>query len=387
LDALIICVGVLTLLPTVSDLLRSSPALRLIRFTRLALYGTRAGGSATVDTKLGPSVQLAAPLSFKGFALESAPTEQFQTASWEQILERITSKTEDWLMVSGLNTNETNRIAEALQVPVTALRSSFFDSPFPRIERMENYVTLFMWYPQMPDYKRGDLPTITRNPVLLVASMDNVVTLTLQDTDLPSSIPQRMKDMDPSMPLLMRTTAAFLKVIVRRYARIGDALEMAVLGIEARQGQVNDKQFLDETFRLRSEISRVRSSVKHLVQVLRQLADRPVAIRGFDQGSRASFTVLGDDADSIYDSVDDLMDNLSALVDLRLNISSFQMNKVMRLLAILTGLTLLPAVTGGLLGMNLIGNPWPPSLLQVVYCLGFGMSSCLYIFAVKGWFR
>jgi Mg2+ and Co2+ transporter CorA len=63
------------------------------------------------------------------------------------------------------------------------------------------------------------------------------------------------------------------------------------------------------------------------------------------------------------------------------------MNKVMRLLAILTTLTLIPAITGGMLGMNLLDNPWPLTLAEVSYCVAAGMSFSLYIFAIKGWFR
>ena len=38
-----------------------------------------------------------------------------------------------------------------------------------------------------------------------------------------------------------------------------------------------------------------------------------------------------------------LSDSVLGLVDLRLNVSSFQMNRVMRLLALLTALALMPA--------------------------------------------
>jgi Mg2+ and Co2+ transporter CorA len=63
------------------------------------------------------------------------------------------------------------------------------------------------------------------------------------------------------------------------------------------------------------------------------------------------------------------------------------MNRVMRVLAVISVLGLIPAVVGGLFGMNLIDNPWPWTLKQVSFCVGFAMTMCLYFFFVKGWLR
>jgi len=81
------------------------------------------------------------------------------------------------------------------------------------------------------------------------------------------------------------------------------------------------------------------------------------------------------------------MGTFGAQVDFQLNVSSFQMNKVMRVLAVLTALTIIPAVTGGLLGMNIAGKTWSPNLEQVSFGVAVGMAFCLYIFAVNGWMR
>jgi Mg2+ and Co2+ transporter CorA len=196
-----------------------------------------------------------------------------------------------------------------------------------------------------------------------------------------------LDETDTGIPALVKATHALLESIVSRYARINDQLETAIMQIEIDQAALNDRVFLDRTFRLRGEITRVRSSLKHLSQVLRRMAHQQVAIKGFEVVPRPAFAVLADDADNVYESIDDLMVSLGALVDLRLNVSSFQMNKVMRVLAVLTALTLIPAVTGGLLGMNLSDNPWPATLQQVSFGVAVGMALCLYIFAVKGWLR
>ena len=61
------------------------------------------------------------------------------------------------------------------------------------------------------------------------------------------------------------------------------------------------------------------------------------------------------------------------------------MNRVMRVLAVVSVLGLIPAVVGGLFGINLIDNPWPFTLRQVAFFVVYGTVLCLYVFLVKGW--
>ena len=73
--------------------------------------------------------------------------------------------------------------------------------------------------------------------------------------------------------------------------------------------------------------------------------------------------------------------------DLRLNLASFEMNRVMRVLAVVSVLGLVPALAGGLLGMNLAESPWSPTLAQVSYAVASVMALLLYTFVAKGWLR
>ena len=48
---------------------------------------------------------------------------------------------------------------------------------------------------------------------------------------------------------------------------------------------------------------------------------------------------------------------------------------------------LIPSVAGGLLGMNVKGNPWSVTLGQVAFGIAMSMATALYVFARKGWLR
>jgi Mg2+ and Co2+ transporter CorA len=96
---------------------------------------------------------------------------------------------------------------------------------------------------------------------------------------------------------------------------------------------------------------------------------------------------LSDTADYLYETVNKVREGVLSLIELHLNVVSFEMNRVMRVLAVVSVLGLIPAVVGGLLGMNLSGNPWPLTLPQVTFAVGMRMLTCLHFFVAKGWLR
>ena len=59
----------------------------------------------------------------------------------------------------------------------------------------------------------------------------------------------------------------------------------------------------------------------------------------------------------------------------------------LKLLAVVSFLGLIPSVVGGLLGMNVDGNPWSVTLGQVSFGVAMAMAVSLYVFAVKGWLK
>jgi Mg2+ and Co2+ transporter CorA len=59
----------------------------------------------------------------------------------------------------------------------------------------------------------------------------------------------------------------------------------------------------------------------------------------------------------------------------------------MKMLAVLTALTMVPAIVRGLLGMNLIDNPWPATLLQMVTVVGLVMVLTAWVYFNIGWLR
>lgn len=381
LDALIIIAALLALIPSGPDMLRNAPAIRLLRLGRLALLGTRSSVAFRASSLAPESVVPLVDLEPRILSLGASGT-KFEAITWEDGLARIRSAEPDWLLISGVSESRLAPIADALGVPVKAMQG-LFQSTVPRFDTLEQFSTFFARYPlpMRPGQK------LVRTPVLLVGTSDNVVVLSRQRSDLEPRVEARLAGLDDSTPRMIRATLALVGEIMQAYRDVMGVLEASLQAIELNQSRQRDDEFLGKTFELRADILKVRSSLKHLRSAIRDIASGKLTIAGADSADRAPFRFLADDASDLYEEIDDLREALQNLVDLRLNVSSFQMNRVMRLLALLTALALIPATFGGLLGMNLVDAPWSGTLAQVSFGVAAGMALSLYIFVVKGWLR
>ncbi|MBR9908944.1 MAG: hypothetical protein GYB33_01175 [Gammaproteobacteria bacterium] len=392
LDVFIILAALISLLPFTAETLGASPALRLIRFVRVAVLGTRSSARLAGPVTAQAASAARSSGELQAWALDfDAGGKGLQSVDWQHLLERIGSEQEDWLYVSGVGEDLLAPLAASFAVPEPVLHGKLYGAAFPRLDRLERYVTLFAWYPQLSGDISAESTVIQRAGLLLVGADKNVAVLEREPSDLRRRVERRLQESeasgDATGPALVNATHALVKEVVRAYARVAEWLETRLMAIEANEASLRDREFLQRTFLLRAEISRVRTTLRHLAEVTRSLNSRRIAIRGFEVGNLPQFQLLASEASDLYERVDDLSENLAALVDMRLNVSSFQMNKVMRLLAILTTLALIPSVAGGMLGMNLIDTPWPASLPQVAFWVGSGMALSLYWFAIKGWLR
>src|SRR5213075_3172864 len=118
-----------------------------------------------------------------------------------------------------------------------------------------------------------------------------------------------------------------------------------------------------------------------------EIVEGRTSLAGKSEAALDKFRRLSTTVEYLYDTVVNVRDEVVSVIELHLNIVSFDMNRVMRVLAVVSVLGLIPAVIGGLFGMNLIDNPWPFTLPQVAFAVCLAMVLGLYFFVVKGWLR
>jgi Mg2+ and Co2+ transporter CorA len=167
-------------------------------------------------------------------------------------------------------------------------------------------------------------------------------------------------------------------------SRVAHRFDEEVRGLEALEG---GNVFLRETFRLRREISTTAIDLWHVKGIVRALANGKAKLGGVDLKEEKHLDDLLAEMDSLYETVNKSNEEVKTLIELHINFKSFETNAFLKLLAVVSFLGLIPSVAGGLLGMNLLGNPWPFTLSQVAFGVAMTMATALYVFAVKGWLR
>ena len=121
--------------------------------------------------------------------------------------------------------------------------------------------------------------------------------------------------------------------------------------------------------------------------LLEAMAEGRRGLPGLDAPIRDAIRLLAEDADFHYETLDHTREAVLSLIDLHINMASHDTNRFMRLVAIMSTLALIPAITGGLLGMNLGDSPWPITLSQVAFVTLMLMLAVLYTFLAKGWLK
>jgi Mg2+ and Co2+ transporter CorA len=117
------------------------------------------------------------------------------------------------------------------------------------------------------------------------------------------------------------------------------------------------------------------------------LRSKKVALAAITDEDMQLFDVQFEEADFLYETAENINDSLGTLRDLHLNTTTYEMTRVMRFIAVLTCLALIPTIAGGLLGMNLVDVPFPITLPEVGLIVGGLLFIALYSFYKMGWLR
>jgi Mg2+ and Co2+ transporter CorA len=176
-------------------------------------------------------------------------------------------------------------------------------------------------------------------------------------------------------------------LVLARDEELAGRLERTVRQIEELPAIESPDSFFKQTFRLKRVLSAAKSDLWRLRGLLEMLADGRRLLPGLDPGQRESVAPLIEEADYLYETVDNIREAVLSLIELHIDIAAHDTTRFMRLLAIVTTLALIPAVVGGLLGMNLVEAPWPVTLGQVAFGALVLTLGVLYTFMAKGWLR
>ncbi len=381
-DLATVVIPMASALPSVSDVLRSSPVLRLARLIRLFTLGVRASG-IVVRRKDDAEGAVAAAGPVRITRHSGGPTAEPTATTRDALLEWLRGGGPGWFHVTNPATDDVMAFGEAAGLPAGFLDTHLLTATHPHVFVGKNCTAVFLW--AQPEAQEG---AVERRPLLILLWAKRVLSFSRApvaaiETPVPPAAESELSDV--SLPA--RVAVSLIQRVVQDNETLVGGFEQQLRALEEVPLRESRPVFFEQTFRLKKQLSAAQWDLWRLKAVLQQLGDERTPLAGGSAAARESIGRLGATADYLYETVVNTREDLLAVIDLHLNVVSFDMNRVMRVLAVVSVLGLIPAVIGGLLGMNLIDNPWHFTLPQVSFVVVFGMLSGLYFFVVKGWLR
>lgn len=372
LDAAIVVGSIASLLPSVSDAARTMPALRILRLFRVLLFGVRVGhGVANPVLPSQRRVPEGAPAVSRLAPRDAAA----RPGAWGDLLEWAASPTSEWIHASNLPPQRLREAAEAAGVPNVMVEAALNESSYPRLESRARWSALTLSLPS-----RSDI--VQRDPLLLLVSEDDMLSLALYPLDLEKP-PEAYGD----LPWGPRCALDVVRRVLARNEEFAGRLERDVRELEALPADESPEHFFESTFRLKRALAVAKGDLWRLRGLLEMLAEGRRTLPGLGESGREAARALGEEADYLYETVDNAREAVLSLIDLHINVAAHETNRFMRLVAIMSTLGLIPAITGGLLGMNLADSPWSVTLGQVAFATLILILGVLYAFLAKGWLR
>jgi Mg2+ and Co2+ transporter CorA len=381
-DVVTIVVPLASALPGVSRGLRSSPVLRLVRLVRLVTLGVRASGIVVRHRPTRAAQALSAGPA-QVLRLEETPAPASVAADWPELLRWLRAREEGWYHVANPSPDELRQLAAAAELPPAFLETNFVAAMHPHLASGRDYAAFFVWLPEIDATGHVD-----RRATLLIAWKNRLLSLSRRPAHLIERLaPASATIGETEMPFPIRALGELAQQVVRENEIVVARFEQDLHALEEVSVRESRPEFFERTFRLKKELSAAQSDLWRFKAALAELGQRRDAAPGMTDAAQEQFTRLAANAEYLYETIVNTREEVLSVIDLHLNVVSFDMNRVMRLLAVVSCLGLIPAVIGGLFGMNLVDNPWPFTLPQVAFVVCFGMIVGLYFFFVKGWLR
>ena len=368
LDAVIIVAPLVSLLPFAPEFARSSPALRVLRLARVIVFGARARrGLSGAEEEL--STGLTGPLQVTALG----PDERAPRASdWRELLDWSVAPSKLWMHAGNLDAAHIKEIARSVGLPHVMVEAALRETSYPRLESTKRWGAFAL---SIPGQEEG-----RRSPVLLLVAENHLLSLSLHAVELQT--PPGFSE----LPWGARCALHVIRRVLQENEALAARVEQELRDLEDFDADETPQSFFATTFRVKRTLALAKGDLWRLRNLLAMLAEGRRELPGLKR-ERDFLRELSEQADYLHETVDKAQEQLLTLLELHLNIASYDVNRFMRLLAVVSSLAIIPTIVGGLLGMNILGNPWPVTLSQVGFVTFILMLAVLYAFLAKGWLR
>ncbi|KLK88361.1 hypothetical protein SZ63_04865 [Methanoculleus sediminis] len=389
LDLVIITLPVLEVVPVAgSTLARSSPTLRLLRVVRVA-----AAGGRSVERRIEPEAVArgAAEPAFSTMRIRGRVGDsgdgEFTPAEVKGYLDE--TPVEAWFDLSGVSRPDFPVLSGLLGLPAAFFESRLMRPSHPGITFADTTRLIFVQEPERTLRVKGGVrvPIVTTVGLIIVHRKKAIVTISKAEDRFFEPIRAGLEGSAlAGVPLDTRVLYGSLDGINENYARILAELEAELMRLEETPNNEMPRDFLDTVFQLKRVSSILASSLFHQREVATVIAaDLPATVSR--AGEKSIFDALANETDYLHESAGNIREGLLSLIDVHINTVSYEMNRAMRVIAVLSALVLIPTLIGQVLGTNILGTPFSLHIWQVTAWTIISMLVVGWIFYKLGWLR
>lgn len=387
LDLLIIIFPFVQFIPGLGTVGSPSLLLRLLRLPRVIAVGGRAVAGRMRSAEAPPEEEMEVAETVIR-AVEGDMSTPYSSLSWTQLPSHFSSSTPEWIDINHISDEGLRRLSELLHIAEPHFMGSLIDEVYPHVDYLERASLVFLTSGKInyPDYDNRYL-SISRTGVLVICSGTKIISVSRRRTSLFDAILAAPPYQSVGSSFVVMVLYLILRQLLNEYRSIISEIELDVSRIESLPRSKLPKDFLERIYQLNKEVARLVSNLLHFKGLLNIITSKRIHLEGFEERSKEAFEVLQGETSYLSDVTQNMKENLLSAVDLYINRTSFETNRVLKVLAVISSLAVIPATIGGLLGENLLGQPFPVELWEIIALTGIAMSLLAYMFIKLGWLK
>jgi len=287
-----------------------------------------------------------------------------------------------WVDIVSWSGMDIPQISKITNLPKYILETKLHDNAYPRAEKHEDTISFFLKVPVIsvdPQDNRRWL--ISWHGLLIILSGSAIISIAQEQSFNKERIADALQRTEENSEALQVIRLILQDILTSINDMIGGADEQ-LLFLETEQTQRIPTNFLKMIYQIRKELGYIKSWLLHT----REGLDFITTIRSNGKNEEIRYLAsLMDRCNMLANNADATQTSFSELSDYYLDTNGYQINRVMKFLAVLTALTMPPALIGGLLGMNLIDQPWSATLPQIITIVSMIMLFTTWIYYNSGW--
>jgi Mg2+ and Co2+ transporter CorA len=316
--------------------------LRLLRLPRAFVVGGRAIAGRRGNNNAPSTIMEEEPETvIRQIDIE---TKAINVLDWEELEKHLLDAgKEEWLDIYNISDTGFAKLSRLLEIAEPHFKSKLVDEIYPHIDYVEQSSFIFLQQGKIryPEHANHYL-TISRSGIIVICSGTKIITVSRHGIDLSKALLDKEIALSYQHGLTVPVLYGILEYILDQYKAMLNEIEMEVFKISSTSRSKLPRDFLARIYQLDKEVTRLVSNLVHFKEMLGIVTSERVPLQGFDAHAEEAFNVLQHGGAYLNEIANDLLANLRSIINLYINQTSFETNRILKVLAVITALAVIP---------------------------------------------